>query len=246
MKKLLLFSVASLFTLTANAEVWDLTKWSAETVANLKADAATWEIKTASITNEDLSTETIDYRASNLDKTPINLIANGVEIAELKGINIDLTAKTPKDKLRLDFAGTNPGVKFNTKDVTFTVANCVPGEKIGIVFASNGTESRGFSSITGATWDSEEAPMTDNVKAFATATITGSEVTFAITGGIGIFRIETGEKVTSSISGIEAEESVIKTEYYNIAGQKVATPNGVTIRKETMSNGKINISKIVK
>ena len=85
---------------------------------------------------------------------------------------------------------------------------------------------------------------------FETFEYTGSSkklYLYSASGGINFYCIKFEASGTSSLSSTDIENaSVVKTEYFNIAGQPVANPSGIVICKETLSNGKVNVSKIVK
>lgn len=52
---------------------------------------------------------------------------------------------------------------------------------------------------------------------------------------------------TTSICDIEKNASVVRTEYFNLAGQRInATPDGIRIIKQTFSDGTTKVTKIMK
>ena len=167
-------------------------------------------------------------------------------IAEFAGLEIDFSKKSSV-KFRIDYAGTDPRLGLNTNGLTISVLNCTIGDKIAITLkAAGGDTDRGITLESGATFDAGHTGMTDkNTTITAVATVTDKVVTFKPTAGINIYSIETGTTLSVSSTDIE-NASVVKTEYFNIAGQPVANPSGIVICKETLSNGKVNVSKIVK
>ncbi|MCM1332255.1 MAG: hypothetical protein NC248_06570 [Bacteroides sp.] len=108
MKKVLSFALGALaFCVSLGADAqdrkfWDFTKpLSAETVANLKADAANWTIGDKTQEFQDESGEQAGWcNAAKITETTA-FIANGVEMPEFSGLKVTANGFTGKDNLRI-------------------------------------------------------------------------------------------------------------------------------------------------
>ena len=239
------------------AQVWDFTKWSDATVANLKADAAAsktsgWsdvEKKADAEAGADPTEASKDNCCwLQLEAAPADgaLTANGVVIEELKGLKFDaeyaakrslaIAVNYPSTSLG-DYAGPAylwlGGGGSKQSCPCFTIPGVKAGSKITFEMESHKpSDARGIglykNSYEEANLIGEQFKPT--VKATNTWDITEDcDVVVWNTSGCHIYKIE----VTSGASGIQAVKTVKSGNgfIYNLAGQRVdANYKGVVIK----------------
>lgn len=106
--------------------------------------------------------------------------------------------------------------------------------------------------VSGTTVNTLVNGTTVTAKAYTGATITvtsGNSYYVYCTGSkLGLFGFTFTEGSTSKVTGLTTSDvTVVKTEYFTTTGAKLEEPvKGINIVKETMSNGKVVITKIIK
>lgn len=239
------------------AQVWDFTKWSDATVANLKADAAASKTSGWSDVEKKADAEAgadpTEASKDNcfwlqLEAAPADgaLTANGVVIEELKGLKFDaeyaakrslaIAVNYPSTSLG-DYAGPAylwlGGGGSKQSCPCFTIPGVKAGSKITFEMESHKpSDARGIGLYKNSY---EEANLIgEQFKPTAKATNTWDitedcDVVVWNTSGCHIYKIE----VTSSASGIQAVKTVKSGNgfIYNLAGQRVdANYKGVVIK----------------
>ena len=239
------------------AQVWDFTKWSDATVANLKADAAASKTSGWSDVEKKADAEAgadpTEASKDNcfwlqLEAAPADgaLTANGVVIEELKGLKFDaeyaakrslaIAVNYPSTSLG-DYAGPAylwlGGGGSKQTCPCFTIPGVKAGSKITFEMESHKpSDARGIGLYKNSY---EEANLIgEQFKPTAKATNTWDitedcDVVVWNTSGCHIYKIE----VTSSASGIQAVKTVKSGNgfIYNLAGQRVdANYKGVVIK----------------
>ena len=239
------------------AQVWDFTKWSDATVANLKADAAASKTSGWSDVEKKADAEAgadpTEASKDNcfwlqLEAAPADgaLTANGVVIEELKGLKFDaeyaakrslaIAVNYPSTSLG-DYAGPAylwlGGGGSKQTCPCFTIPGVKAGSKVTFEMESHKpSDARGIglykNSYEEANLIGEQFKPT--VKATNTWDITEDcDVVVWNTSGCHIYKIE----VTSGASGIQAVKTVKSGNgfIYNLAGQRVdANYKGVVIK----------------
>ena len=239
------------------AQVWDFTKWSDATIANLKADAAASKTSGWSDVEKKADAEAgadpTEASKDNcfwlqLEAAPADgaLTANGVVIEELKGLKFDaeyaakrslaIAVNYPSTSLG-DYAGPAylwlGGGGSKQSCPCFTIPGVKAGSKITFEMESHKpSDARGIglykNSYEEANLIGEQFKPT--VKATNTWDITEDcDVVVWNTSGCHIYKIE----VTSGASGIQAVKTVKSGNgfIYNLAGQRVdANYKGVVIK----------------
>ena len=242
---------------TEGAQVWDFTKWSDATVANLKADAAASKTSGWSDVEKKADAEAgadpTEASKDNcfwlqLEAAPADgaLTANGVVIEELKGLKFDaeyaakrslaIAVNYPSTSLG-DYAGPAylwlGGGGSKQSCPCFTIPGVKAGSKITFEMESHKpSDARGIglykNSYEEANLIGEQFKPT--VKATNTWDITEDcDVVVWNTSGCHIYKIE----VTSGAAGIQAVKTVKSGNgfIYNLAGQRVdANYKGVVIK----------------
>ena len=238
-------------------QVWDFTKWSDATVANLKADAAASKTSGWSDVEKKADAEAgadpTEASKDNcfwlqLEAAPADgaLTANGVVIEELKGLKFDaeyaakrslaIAVNYPSTSLG-DYAGPAylwlGGGGSKQSCPCFTIPGVKAGSKITFEMESHKpSDARGIGLYKNSY---EEANLIgEQFKPTAKATNTWDitedcDVVVWNTSGCHIYKIE----VTSSASGIQAVKTVKSGNgfIYNLAGQRVdANYKGVVIK----------------
>ena len=239
------------------AKVWDFTKWSDATVANLKADAAASKTSGWSDVEKKADAEAgadpTEASKDNcfwlqLEAAPADgaLTANGVVIEELKGLKFDaeyaakrslaIAVNYPSTSLG-DYAGPAylwlGGGGSKQSCPCFTIPGVKAGSKITFEMESHKpSDARGIGLYKNSY---EEANLIgEQFKPTAKATNTWDitedcDVVVWNTSGCHIYKIE----VTSSASGIQVVKTVKSGNgfIYNLAGQRVdANYKGVVIK----------------
>jgi hypothetical protein len=239
------------------AKVWDFTKWSDATIANLKADAAASKTSGWSDVEKKADAEAgadpTEASKDNcfwlqLEAAPADgaLTANGVVIEELKGLKFDaeyaakrslaIAVNYPSTSLG-DYAGPAylwlGGGGSKQSCPCFTIPGVKAGSKITFEMESHKpSDARGIGLYKNSY---EEANLIgEQFKPTAKATNTWDitedcDVVVWNTSGCHIYKIE----VTSSASGIQAVKTVKVDNgfIYNLAGQRVdANYKGVVIK----------------
>ena len=239
------------------AQVWDFTKWSDATIANLKADAAASKTSGWSDVEKKADAEAgadpTEASKDNcfwlqLEAAPADgaLTANGVVIEELKGLKFDaeyaakrslaIAVNYPSTSLG-DYAGPAylwlGGGGSKQSCPCFTIPGVKAGSKITFEMESHKpSDARGIGLYKNSY---EEANLIgEQFKPTAKATNTWDitedcDVVVWNTSGCHIYKIE----VTSSASGIQAVKTVKAGNgfIYNLAGQRVdANYKGVVIK----------------
>ena len=239
------------------AQVWDFTKWSDATVANLKADAAASKTSGWSDVEKKADAEAgadpTEASKDNcfwlqLEAAPADgaLTANGVVIEELKGLKFDaeyaakrslaIAVNYPSTSLG-DYAGPAylwlGGGGSKQSCPCFTIPDVKAGSKITFEMESHKpSDARGIGLYKNSY---EEANLIgEQFKPTAKATNTWDitedcDVVVWNTSGCHIYKIE----VTSGADGIQAVKTVKSGNgfIYNLAGQRVdANYKGVVIK----------------
>lgn len=123
---------------------WNFLSWSEATLANLGADAASWEAEI------DAETQVLK-RYKNLETVDAKnvLKANGVVIAETDGI---LFPALTKGNLSLRINMGDDGIQLGSKNLEVTIKELKAGQHVAIILKSaNATSGRGISAITNMT-----------------------------------------------------------------------------------------------
>lgn len=235
------------------AQVWDFTKWSDATIANLKADAAASKTSGWSDVEKKADAEAggdpTEASKDNcfwlqLEAAPADgaLTANGVVIEELKGLLFteDATATSRNIAIAVNYAVADASKDFGPyaggsyfwvggKDRKFTIPNVAAGSTITMEVESHKiTDGRGVKLMQDGNQIGDA--FTPKTKESHSWTIENTgDVVVANTNGCHIYKIE----VTSSASGIQAVKTVKAGNgfIYNLAGQRVdANYKGVVIK----------------
>lgn len=235
------------------AKVWDFTKWSDATVANLKADAAASKTSGWSDVEKKADAEAgadpTEASKDNcfwlqLEAAPADgaLTANGVVIEELKGLLFteDATATSRNIAIAVNYSVADASKDFGPyaggsylwvggKDRKFTIPNVAAGSTITMEVESHKiTDGRGVKLMQDGNQIGDA--FTPKAKESHSWTIENSgDVVVANTNGCHIYKIE----VTSGASGIQAVKTVKADNgfIYNLAGQRVdANYKGVVIK----------------
>lgn len=123
---------------------WNFLSWSETTLANLGADATSWEAEI------DAETQVLK-RYKNLETVDAKnvLKANGVVIAETDGI---LFPALTKGNLSLRINMGDDGIQLGSKNLEVTIKELKAGQHVTIILKSaNATSGRGISAITNMT-----------------------------------------------------------------------------------------------
>ena len=235
------------------AKVWDFTKWSDATVANLKADAAASKTSGWSDVEKKADAEAgadpTEASKDNcfwlqLEAAPADgaLTANGVVIEELKGLLFteDATATSRNIAIAVNYSVADASKDFGPyaggsylwvggKDRKFTIPNVAAGFTITMEVESHKiTDGRGVKLMQDGNQIGDA--FTPKAKESHSWTIENSgDVVVANTNGCHIYKIE----VTSGAAGIQAVKTVKADNgfIYNLAGQRVdANYKGVVIK----------------
>ena len=217
---------------------WDFTQWSAETVANLKADAAAssatgWsDIEKADATEPtDISKDNCFWFAGTVNEDG-SLSANGAVIKELKGLKFD-SDYAAKRSLAI---AVNYGTIDTSKDFgpyhgpsylwlggkvkkCFTIPDVAAGSKITIEAESHKiSDARGIQLKQGDTQIGNDFTPTTFTSQEFTVTNAG-DVEVWNTNGCHIYtiKVEAGSTGISTVKAQKTQNNVI----YNLAGQKV-------------------------
>lgn len=235
------------------AQVWDFTKWSDATIANLKADAAASKTSGWSDVEKKADAEAgadpTEASKDNcfwlqLEAAPADgaLTANGVVIEELKGLLFteDATATSRNIAIAVNYSVADASKDFGPyaggsylwvggKDRKFTIPNVAAGSTITMEVESHKiTDGRGVKLMQDGNQIGDA--FTPKAKESHSWTIENSgDVVVANTNGCHIYKIE----VTSGAAGIQAVKTVKSGNgfIYNLAGQRVdANYKGVVIK----------------
>ena len=249
------------FTVTASEpqeyRKWDFTAWSQETKDNLEAEfqangyteapapAGTetgWRRyeKDGEWTETDglKDAGTIYWYGSYINE-PTELKANGVTIAETKGLKFNnITKLNNTVAIALDYPetsiGTYAGASYlwlNGSDLQFTIPTVMPGQKILMEVESHknsGDNARGVKLTVGGEQIGEFVPVTKTSYECVVPESLGTEpvdVLVSSTAGCHIYLIEVGDADLISV-GINEVNADVKR-----ADNNVYTINGVMVRK---------------
>ena len=196
------FTVTVTASTTVEARTWDFTKWSAETIANLKADAANSKISGWSDVEKKADAEAdADPTEASKDNcfwlTAETIDANGKAIAELAGLKFDadycntrslaIAVNYPSPDASKDFgpyAGSSYLWLGGKNKTCFTIPDVKAGQKITMVI-----ESHKISDGRGVTINDES--FTPKAKDSHTWTIAADgDVVVKNTNGCHIYSIE--------------------------------------------------------
>ena len=242
-------------------QVWDFTKWSDATVANLKADAAASKTSGWSDIEKKADAEAdgnpTDVSKDNcfwlqLEAAPADgaLTANGVVIEELKGLLFteDATVTSRNIAIAVNYAVADASKDFGPyaggsyfwvggKDRKFTIPNVAAGSTITMEVESHKiTDGRGVKLMQDGNQIGDA--FTPKTKESHSWTIENAgDVVVANTNGCHIYKIE----VTAGAAGIQAVKTAKSGNvyFYNLSGQRVdANYKGVVIK-----NGQKTIQK---
>ncbi len=151
---------------------WDFTSYSDATVANLTADKAHW---------------TYNSKGRFMNAVPTDgkpLTANGVEIAETKGIIISEGIKAGSFLLR-HAMGDNNGMQIEPQGSSVTVGGLRKGDELRVTFMSSSKNSRGIQSV--ANLDGaygESSYIGPSPKEFTFRIIDNGEASYTFSGGV--------------------------------------------------------------
>lgn len=229
------------------AHTWNFTKWSDETVNNLKAEAAKgpteglWsdgEKADGSAATAEISKDNCFWQVGSSNTAGETLTANGVEIAELKGLLFKnnkarslAIAVNYGDCTSANGAGFGPyhGASYlwlGSKEIEyFIIKNVKPGSTIKMgVESHKTTDARGVQLLIGGTAiEGSAAPKTYEdqewtVPASENATV---DVVVKNTNGCHIYYIDA--EIDNTITGITTVNTEVKAAdgVYNMRGQKV-------------------------
>lgn len=223
-------------------KVWDFTSWSAATVANLKADAATSKSKGWSDIESATGTEPTDISKDNCFWSVANttvggeLTANGEVIEELKGLvfhnaystlrALAIAVNYPSTSL-----GTYAGASYlwlgNKKRTCFTIKNVKVGSTLKITAEShNPSDARGVKLYQNSTSGAEIGsftPKTQDTKTFTVTGPSGAETVDVVvynTNGCHIYSIE------ADIAEAKTMKLQLKKDIVVTSGTEVALGNG--------------------
>ena len=239
---------------TEEGLVWDFTKWSAATIANLKADAAASKLegwsdveKKADAEADAEPTETSKDNCfwcvaeANADGT---LSANGVVIEELKGLVFNSTYSTARSlaiavnypSALSDYAGGAYLWLGGKGKHCFTIPNVAAGSTIIMdVESHKASDARGIQLKQGDVQIGDDfTPTTKD--SFSWTIDTAGDVEVWNTNGCHIYKIVvTSSTAIQTVKPAKADDGYI----YNLAGQRVENPvKGIFIK-----NGKKFIVK---
>ena len=235
------------------AQVWDFTKWSDATIANLKADAAASKTSGWSDVEKKADAEAgadpTEASKDNcfwlqLEAAPADgaLTANGVVIEELKGLLFteDATATSRNIAIAVNYSVADASKDFGPyaggsylwvggKDRKFTIPNVAAGSTITMEVESHKiTDGRGVKLMQDGNQIGDA--FTPKTKESHSWTIENTgDVVVANTNGCHIYKIE----VAAGAAGIQAvKTATVGNGYiYNLAGQRVdANYKGVVIK----------------
>jgi hypothetical protein len=185
MKKILLFTLILLLSLGTKSfadRSWNFRSLSQATLTNLAADPTNWN--PASVT-----------RFNNLTSITAGSVikANGVEIAEIKGLTFGTLAA---DKLRLDF-NTNPGrLMLNGSGLILNIPDCLVGDTIYILTMTGSTgTARGVTASANCTRLNADATSADSLMNKFLVTTAGVS-SFTTSGGLHFREIKVKTPVT--------------------------------------------------
>ena len=216
------------FTSIESLRRWDFTKWSSETIANLKADAANSKItgwsdveKRADAEADSEPTEAAKDNCFWLDAETTD--ANGVAISELEGLVFDANYCSKRSlAIAVNYPSTSLGdyaggayLWLGGKNYDcFTIPNVKNGQTITIeVESHNASDARGITLIAGST---ELESFTPTAKASYSWTITEDcDVIVRNTNGCHIYTI------TVEGAGIPTNS----LEIYAVETNSTITPN---------------------
>ena len=244
---------------------YDFTKWSEATVANLKADAAEskllgWsdvEKKDDADADKDPTEASKDncFWMASKDETTVdkdgNLIANGVVIEELKGLDFTTAPNTRNLAIAVNYPvalSTYAGPSYlwlgGSKKDYFVIHDVTPGLYIHMGVESHKTsEGRGVElyiwangekgdKLTGANGEEVAVPKeyTDQTWLVPEGT-EPVDIMVYNTNGCHLYYIDINENVeTTGITEIETSENV-EPVYYNLQGVRVDNPTkGIHVR----------------
>lgn len=229
---------------------WDFTKWSDETKANLAAEAAAIptdpypvDVETGWRTYEKNGgpTETEPDRGgaaywygTNINE-PTELTANGVVIAETKGLFINsLNGNNGSMAIAIDYPETALGTYaggsylwFNGKNYSFIIPNVKPGHKIAMEVESHkSTDARGMKLTVSGTDIAigEGIPTAKDSYEWTVPADAGSkavDVLVTTTSGCHIYTIMVGEEVSTGISNMNDNATILNGNVYSINGTMV-------------------------
>ena len=229
------------FTSIESLRRWDFTKWSSETIANLKADAANskttgWSDveKRADAEADSEPTEAAKDNCFWLDAETTD--ANGVAIAELEGLVFDanycsrrslaIAVNYPSTSLG-DYAGGAYLWLGGKNYDCFTIPNVKNGQTITIeVESHNASDARGITLIAGST---ELESFTPTAKASYSWTITEDcDVIVRNTNGCHIYTITVSGEGTPTddleIFEVEKNSTVVPNQPITATSSVIVTP----------------------
>ena len=151
---------------------WDFTNWSAETIANMTADAANWTVKS----------ETRFANAVNMSGT---LMANGVTVAETEGLLFEFGGT---DKCRINHSSDDNNLQINGGNkYTITISGCKAGDIVTIDFNTGSSSTPRGVTVTNTT-PAESSLVTERAQESFTVSADGN-VVIAPTAGLLFYTI---------------------------------------------------------
>lgn len=261
-----LVSVLALGAMTVvNAETrtWDFTKWSDETIANLKAGSDWSDIEKASDSEPtEMSKDNCFWQINATANVNADgyLMANGVVIKELEGLKYTNTADR-SFAIAVNYpdvpnAGFGPyeGGRYiwlgsKQKDY-FLIPAVTPGATIKMgVESHKKSEARGVNLYVGAGHEGTQLKAPDGSEVAVPTTYqdlewvmpsevsTASDVQIYNTNGCHIYYITVTDNSTA-IDDIAVESAPV--EYFNLQGQRIDNPSqGLFIRKQGQNATKV-------
>lgn len=250
-------ALGAMTQVNAEGRSWDFTKWSAETVANLKAGADWSDIEKADDTEPtEMSKDNCFWQVNATENVNADgyLMANGVVIKELEGLKYTNTANrsfaiavnypdVPNDGFGPYAGGCYIWLGSKEKDY-FVIPAVEPGTTIKMgVESHKKSDARGVKLFVGAGHEGAQltAPDGTDVPTPTTyqdlvwqvpADLTApTDIQIFNTNGCHIYYITVGDGGDALLAGLEADNA--PAVYYNLQGMKVENPTaGLYIRKQ--------------
>lgn len=191
------------------AKVWDFTNMSADALAALAANTASWAADVQGTGEEAYTRYT--YKTDIAKDTYKDLASigfsdgAGIEVGRSGGTLAGYAQKSDgswSGGIRVD---ANKRIQLNTSNGVFKIKNLKAGDKVTINYQSGSDEARSFS-VTNATPATLSAPKNSEEGSIKTETLTVSadgDVTLQQTKAINIFKIAVNSEITA-IASVEA------------------------------------------
>ncbi|MDE6377646.1 MAG: hypothetical protein K2K72_02770 [Duncaniella sp.] len=140
--------------------------------------------------------------------------------------------------------GISDNKRLQNANITFRIPNCGEGDKITVHYCS-GTKGKEVS-LTANDEELDKTDSTSDSNTYEFAVKEAGDVTVKLSGNASRLNKVVVTPKTSGIDEIAVEAAeVVATRYYNLMGAPVdASYQGLVIKVETLSNGKIKTTKI--